>query len=100
MERKRSNSEITVARDAWCVYRWRAQKKKLDFQLTFEKYYQFIKTPCHYCGGFTKNKSKRNRYGHNGVDRIDNRVGYRLENCVACCAICNKAKSNLLLEEF
>ena len=97
---KRSNSEITVARDAWCVYRWRAAKKGLAFELTFDKYFELIKTPCHYCGGFTKNKSIRNKFGHNGVDRVDNQVGYIPGNWVACCYICNKAKSNLALKEF
>lgn len=97
---RKLDPEIAVAKDAWYVYVWRANKKGLDCKLSFEQYFDFVKSPCAYCGGFTNNKSKRGRYRHNGVDRIDNTQGYILSNCVACCAICNKAKGSLTLAEF
>ena len=35
------------------------------------------------------------------VDRIDNRRGYDIENCVLACAVCNNAKSDkFTYEEF
>lgn len=98
--RKKLDPEIAIAKDAWHVYRWRATKKGLEFELTFDQYFKFAKTPCVYCDGFTNNKTKRGHYRHNGVDRIDNTLGYVILNCAACCAICNKAKSNLTLAEF
>ncbi len=100
MSRRKLDPEIALAKDAWYVYVWRAKKRGLVFTLSFEDYFKFVKSPCVYCGGFTNNKSKRGRYRHNGVDRIDNTQGYIISNCAACCAICNKAKSNLTLTVF
>jgi hypothetical protein len=48
-------------------------------------------------------KSKKSHWGdytYNGVDRIDNSIGYTKENCVPCCTICNWAKSNRGVDEF
>ncbi len=72
--------------------------------------------PCHYCGGIdTKSVGKirdrkyldfdeesRLRYDVklNGVDRVDNSVGYILSNCVPCCVVCNFMKHKLSAEEF
>lgn len=36
----------------------------------------------------------------NGVDRIDNLVGYTDGNCVPCCQSCNIAKNSFSVEEF
>jgi 5-methylcytosine-specific restriction endonuclease McrA len=35
-----------------------------------------------------------------GIDRIDNTLGYNIENCVSCCKDCNRAKSDKTLNEF
>jgi hypothetical protein len=43
------------------------------------------------CGGY---------YLYNGIDRVDNTLGYSKENCVSCCKICNYMKQVLTLEEF
>jgi len=32
--------------------------------------------------------------GYQGIDRINNNVGYESGNCVPCCNICNRAKLN------
>ena len=37
---------------------------------------------------------------YNGIDRINNKVGYVLKNCVSCCKNCNRAKSDLSIENF
>ena len=31
----------------------------------------------------------------NGIDRIDSSKGYSLDNCVPCCPLCNRLKSDL-----
>lgn len=36
----------------------------------------------------------------NGIDRIDSSKGYNKENCVPCCFLCNKMKSNLYYKDF
>lgn len=36
----------------------------------------------------------------NGIDRVDNEIGYIYENCVCCCKVCNTMKMNLSVYEF
>jgi hypothetical protein len=36
----------------------------------------------------------------NGIDRVINTVGYTVNNCVPCCFVCNKAKSDRDLDEW
>lgn len=40
---------------------------------------------CYYCKRSDKDM---------GVDRVDNNQGYTEENCVSCCAMCNRMKSD------
>jgi hypothetical protein len=37
---------------------------------------------------------------YNGLDRVDNTLGYLPGNVVACCTQCNGAKLNYTQEEF
>ena len=41
-----------------------------------------------------------NSFKRNGIDRIDNALGYIESNVVACCPICNLAKRNLPVDTF
>jgi len=63
------------------------------FALTFDEYCQFINGNCFYCD--FKEDGKRN-----GIDRIDNTIGYEINNCVSCCWKCNWMKSDLSMVEF
>ena len=36
----------------------------------------------------------------NGIDRVNNNIGYILNNCVACCKYCNIAKGVRTITEF
>lgn len=37
---------------------------------------------------------------YNGIDRINSKKGYTLDNTVSCCSTCNTAKLNMSLEDF
>lgn len=37
---------------------------------------------------------------YNGIDRIDDSIGYTIDNCVTCCRTCNWAKGNKDYSEF
>lgn len=39
-------------------------------------------------------------YLYNGIDRVNNKEGYILSNCVPCCFICNKIKHTMELSDF
>ena len=45
-------------------------------------------------------KYKQFTYRCNGVDRVDNNIGYTLENSVSCCSWCNSMKNILPVNEF
>jgi hypothetical protein len=89
------------------TYKDNAYKRKLSFRLSFEEFKNLIFADCFYCGQtpqiakFAGQENRRDRIlSYNGVDRIDNSIGYISDNCVTCCSICNSAKSDLTLEEF
>lgn len=65
--------------------------RNLDWNLTFEEFMTFWGKPCHYCGDEIKTI---------GLDRVDNKKGYTLENVVSCCSGCNFQKGTLSKEVF
>ena len=84
---------------------WRhAKERGLDWKLTPTEFDEIIKKPCQYCGeGVTNLSMTKSTYGeftYNGIDRVDNSVGYVSSNIVACCRRCNLMKSNLTKDEF
>lgn len=63
---------------------------KINLYLTDQELANLLNGDCFYC------KSKNSI----GIDRIDNRYSYEINNCVSCCRFCNSAKNNLLLKDF
>lgn len=86
------------------TYKYNAEKRNIEFQLTDNQFRKLIFCNCGYCGASPSNKAK-NRYGngdviYNGIDRIDNIVGYKESNCITCCQDCNRAKYKMSYAEF
>ncbi len=74
--------------------RYHSGKRDIEWSLTLEEYTEFIKLPCHYCGGALP------KYG-TGLDRKNNSIGYVKENVVPCCATRNDTKgAHLTYEEM
>lgn len=70
-----------------------------------EDFFRWItKQPCHYCGEepYQIYQPRRNTGGYvfNGVDRVDNEVGYVEGNCVPSCGVCNYMKSATSVGDF
>jgi len=89
------------------TYRDNAHKRQLKFKLSLNNFEKLILADCQYCGQkpqmtkFAGQENRRDRFiAYNGVDRVDNSVGYEVSNCVSCCSICNAAKSNLSYKDF
>ncbi len=86
------------------AYRHNAAKKKREFGLLKEDFKKIVTSNCYYCGDPPKRViSQLRTFGefiYNGIDRVDNRIGYILNNCVPCCTTCNKAKLTMSKEEF
>jgi len=86
-------------------YQYRATEKNITFSLTVNEFRHHTKQPCHYCGvpPYKQHKAPKylkRYYIFNGLDRIDNKIGYEPTNVVACCVICNRAKRDLPELEF
>lgn len=86
------------------AYKRNARKRELKWDLTREQAVHFFEQRCFYCGSSPANKHHaKNGYGaftYNGIDRVDNTLGYTPSNCVPCCGACNTMKLNGTLLEF
>jgi hypothetical protein len=86
----------------------RCIKNNIEVNITSEDYGRIGSLNCYYCGDtpqFTQ-RFKNRKYVNteilfiNGVDRLNPKKGYNLDNCVSCCTSCNYAKHILTEEEF
>ena len=94
-----------------------ASKRNKFFNLSLEEFLRITGSACYYCGCkwsseypnmkyTTKRPSLEGQYKlngsykHNGIDRLDNEIGYVSDNCVACCKTCNIAKNTMSVEDF
>jgi hypothetical protein len=65
-----------------------AVTREIPFRLTETEFIEIKKGNCYLCG-------KENSFIHkNGIDRVDNDIGYVKHNCQACCSSCNYLKKN------
>jgi hypothetical protein len=80
-----------------------ASSRKLCLVLSKEDALVLMESPCYYCdvkeSGYSKSRAGV-IFRHNGIDRIDNHLGYTKENSVPCCTDCNLAKRTLSQQEF
>ena len=73
--------------------------------ITYAQFLKFVEhTQCHYCTApikwFAEGRNKAGIGRGNGgssynLDRKDSRLGYTVNNCVVCCARCNRGKCHL-----
>lgn len=81
-----------------------SKNRGISFELDKNSFREITKENCYYCGSkpsyIMKSKHKTGTYIYNGIDRVDNTLGYVLENVVPCCGICNKAKMAMSREDF
>lgn len=81
-----------------------AKTRNLEVAITEEQFYQIAAQDCFYCGHPPTERRAPKEWQLpamlNGVDRIDNSMGYILENCYPCCEQCNWAKRDLSVSEW
>lgn len=90
--------------------KWDAKKSGRSFNISFEWFVKAVHLPCHYCNRTDINSvtvaSKipgevlLADFRYNGLDRVDNSIGYEEDNCVPCCVVCNRAKNSMPYDEF
>lgn len=71
----------------YSTYKYTASRKDYVFEITKEQFNEITDKDCYLCGKKTVTYIHRN-----GIDRIDNNVGYVFENCRPCCGECNFMK--------
>ena len=62
-----------------------AAKRNYSMGLQFNEFKELVVSQCYYCHYIKEEEV-------NGVDRLNNNIGYDKENCVPCCNICNMMK--------
>lgn len=87
------------------IYARNAMSRGFTFELSKELFRTLTKGSCYYCGAppskaFNNSGLCKSQYTYNGIDRVDNSIGYIPENCVSCCKLCNSMKSNYSYDEF
>lgn len=103
-KKQRKNPGEATFNAVFITYKNTAKRNKRVFDLTKEQFKTITSQKCSYCKRPPKTE-QQNIYGngsyiYNGIDRVDNNLGYVLTNIVPCCTICNRAKGNLTLGEF
>ena len=103
-EHKKSTAGLEAFNRVFKGYKSSAKDRGYEFQLTEEKAKILFADNCFYCGSSPSNTSKRKNgngdFIYNGLDRVDNSLGYVENNVVTSCKVCNFAKRTQTLDEF
>lgn len=96
MERHRDNCRRwqgdNRARMRLYTYKSVAKRRGMSFNISDEFFFDLITGVCFYC------HAPGNPL--NGIDRVNNSLGYTHGNVVSCCETCNKAKGVKSVEQF
>ena len=103
------------------IYKTGAKKRGYSYELTMNELKLITCQKCYYCGSsprpfnkfFRTDKSRVASFYTisdewadkqwilvNGIDRVENSIGYVIDNVVSCCKTCNDMKGTLSLSEF
>jgi hypothetical protein len=69
-------------------------RMKVDFEITEEEFNELVNNKCYLC------RKENNSFHQNGIDRIDNNIGYIKSNIKACCGNCNYMKNKFDLKKL
>lgn len=101
--KKREFGEVNF-HQLFISYKKAARDRGYLWDLTKEEFRFLTQNDCYFCGT-PPNQTKQipgtsDFYMYNGVDRLDNTLGYTKDNCVPCCGQCNLAKGKLTYSDF
>lgn len=95
---------LSSIKDLYTTYKYGAKSRGIKFELDFEVFNKLVQANCFYCGisGQLRKSRMRNKIQvtMNGIDRIDSKKSYILDNCVTCCKTCNRMKNDLHRKDF
>ena len=91
---KRHDRRMLSVDYRWSQFKSGALRREIPVSIDQHHYAQLIVSPCHYCWGAPTQASRI------GIDRMDSKKGYSLENCVPCCPVCNFMKNTMKYADF
>jgi hypothetical protein len=81
-----------------------ASKRGLVVTISIDEFTKLAEQKCHWCGNDPSisklRKDGSSSWASNGIDRLDNSIGYTIDNCVPSCFPCNRAKRDMSLKEW
>lgn len=91
---------IAIQNYVYSQYRKCAEKRGILFNIDAATFLALAAAPCAYCGATNTNTATRKQYAvkvwnYNGIDRVNSDQSYALGNVVACCKLCNAAKTDM-----
>jgi len=87
-------------------YKQQANLRNYDWNLSRETFIDLIQQDCTYCGTSPDKLidvsvlDEERVFLFNGIDRVDNSIGYIDSNVVPCCSKCNYMKNSFTISEF
>lgn len=110
---QRPNDPETLYKKCFRSLKSGAMDRGFEVSLGYERFKLLIKQDCWFCGYEpydSRSTYSRKRYSIGieadyseclqGIDRLDSSLGYTIENCVPCCSMCNRMKSDFTVEQF
>lgn len=95
-------SGVSGANRALANTKSNAARRGYSWGLTKEHALSVMAGNCVYCGDPPKqvSRGRNGKFVYNGIDRVNNDIGYEVGNVVACCGVCNTAKMRMSVDEF
>lgn len=96
LHRKRPQQDLIKQRWKQCLYECKRRKKNnFEWLISLEDFRALCLRDCWYCGGVLG----KVKFGK-GLDRINNKGHYEIENVLPCCRTCNRIRGdNITVEE-
>lgn len=77
----------------------RATERGISWDISEDAVKKALASDCTYCGSAPRFYA-RDGVTRNGIDRLDNDLGYTVDNSIPCCTVCNQMKGTFSFTEF
>lgn len=82
-----NEKRMSTAKGRLNLLKGQAKRRGLSVEIELDWYTKFLNQPCYYCGNSLP------KYG-SGMDRVDNKKGYSIDNVIPSCSDCNKGRAD------
>lgn len=97
------NDKKYVYKDVYREYVKKSKAREINFSLSIEEASELFSKNCYYCNRPPSNKRSRTsgvEIIYQGIDRVNNQIGYLSGNVVPCCKFCNSFKLDRTTDDF